>query len=168
MPEDDMPISVRNSPIPTPLATLTEAGMILTSHCRKPIRDRKRKMNPSMKTAVRASRYETGPVPWKPTTWYVKYALSPIPGLSQVRLIPKAKDGAYASATGRLVRKPNMIDPRPAMAAVAVMKSLFTPEIISTAPNQERKYSPTKQLLYWALLPHVGSTVSVQTHVAPL
>ena len=30
---------------------------------------------------------------------------------------------AYARATGRLVKKPNMIELRPEMAAVAVMKS---------------------------------------------
>lgn len=54
--EYDMPISVRNNPMPTPLATLIEAGMTLTSHCLIPISERKRKIKPSMNTAVRANR----------------------------------------------------------------------------------------------------------------
>lgn len=61
--EYDMPITVKNMPIPTPLAVLIEGGMALTSHCRMPIKERKTKTKPSMKTAVRASRYGTGPLP---------------------------------------------------------------------------------------------------------
>lgn len=35
-------------------------------------------------------------------------------------------EGTYAKATGRLVRKPNMNDPTPAIAAVEVTRSRFT------------------------------------------
>jgi hypothetical protein len=38
----------------------------------------------------------------------------------------------HAKATGRLVRKPNANEPMPAMAAVAVMRSLLIPAIINT------------------------------------
>jgi hypothetical protein len=55
IPEYDIPIIVRNIPIPTPLATFTEAGIILTSHCRMPINDKKTKIKPSTNTAVRAN-----------------------------------------------------------------------------------------------------------------
>jgi hypothetical protein len=56
IPEADKPISVRNRPIPTPLATLIDPGIMRTSHCLIPIKDRNTKTHPSMNTAVSASR----------------------------------------------------------------------------------------------------------------
>lgn len=50
----ERPISVRKKPMPTPVAVLMVAGMSFTSHWRMPVRARKTKMRPSMKTAVRA------------------------------------------------------------------------------------------------------------------
>ena len=54
--EYDRPVSVRKKPIPTPVAVLRVAGISLTSHWRMPVRARKMKMRPSIKTAVRAVR----------------------------------------------------------------------------------------------------------------
>jgi hypothetical protein len=44
--------------------------------------------------------------------------------VSRVALWGKEKRASYASATGRFVRKPNMKDARPEIAAVVVIKSL--------------------------------------------
>jgi hypothetical protein len=79
--EYDSPISVRKRPMPTPVAVLMVEGISLTSHCRMPVKARRMKMSPSRNTAVRAVSYEMEPLPLAPTTWKVKYAFRPMPGL---------------------------------------------------------------------------------------
>lgn len=71
------------------------------------------KINPSTNTAVTARLYGTGPEPWKPTTWYAKYAFRPIPG---------------AQAIGMLAPIPMKKEVRAAIAAVAVTRSRLTSE----------------------------------------
>ena len=92
---------------------MIDIGIALASHCLRPKIERATKTRPSTKTAVKASSYLTGPVPWTPTTVYVKYALRPIPG---------------ARAIGMLAQRPIINEVRAAIAAVPVTKSrLMTP-----------------------------------------
>ena len=52
----DIPMRVKKRPIPTPLAILMVPGIILTSQWRMPVRARNMKIQPSINTAVRATR----------------------------------------------------------------------------------------------------------------
>jgi len=58
--------------MPTPEANLMDAGIARASHCLKPSNESPTNTNPSMKMAVKANSYLTGPVPWNPTTVYAK------------------------------------------------------------------------------------------------
>ena len=62
------PIKVRYSPMPTPVASLMEAGIARANHWRRPRMVKPTKTNPSTKTAVTATWYGTRPDPWYPTT----------------------------------------------------------------------------------------------------
>ena len=52
----DMPTKIKNKPMPAALAILMQMGMIFTSQWRRPVKARNKKIQPSMKTAVRAIR----------------------------------------------------------------------------------------------------------------
>lgn len=62
----------RNMPMPPVVAILTGSGMSLASLTRSAVRARTTKMMPSMKMAAMATFHGILPVPWKPTTSYVK------------------------------------------------------------------------------------------------
>jgi hypothetical protein len=67
---------------------------------------------------------------------------------------------AYARATGRLVRKPNMMEEIPEMAAVAVIKSRCMPKFYLSVIiflSVFKSALPNLQALYAISVEHVGS-----------
>lgn len=63
-------------PMPVPVASARDLGILRASHCRTPKIERNKKIHPSRNTAARASRYVMEPVPSGPTTENAKYAFT--------------------------------------------------------------------------------------------
>ena len=83
----------------------------------------------------------------------------------------------HARDTGRLVKRPNSIEAKPDMAAVAVMSSLCRSVllvrgfygVLGLEEHEPKKIcSPIMQREYSSSFVHVGSSSLLQIHVPPL